>query len=83
MFAILKERPRRCQRAARVRSRGSRSGVLKPECAWEHPTDLLTHEFVGPSPRVSDAGGLGCSLRISTSNRFPDEADDIGSATVS
>ena len=83
MFAILKERPRQFERAGGVRSHCSRSGVLKPECVSEHLTDLLTHEFVGPTPRVSDPGGLGCSLRISTSNCFPNEVDDIGWGTIS
>lgn len=49
-------------------------GVLKLKRASVSPGELLKHRGLGPTPRISDLVGEGCSPRTSISSRFSGEA---------
>lgn len=57
--------------------------VLNLQCASNHVEGLLKYRLLGSIPSVSDPTDLRWGLRISISNKFPDDADVFGLGRVS
>ena len=50
-------------------------GFLNLSSNQDHLKDLLPHNLLDLTPRVSDSVVLGTDLRICISNKFPGDAD--------
>lgn len=52
--------------------------ALKLSIHQNHLDSLLKHKLPGSTPRVSDLKSLRWGLRVSISNKFPEDADPAG-----
>ena len=57
------------------------SAILKLECASQSPGGRVRPQSAGPTPRATEAAGLGLGPGTCLSNTFPGDADAAGLET--